>query len=184
MDGNRIKALVDIEEYGHSLRGSVDWNNHRPKSFTPFSCHSLRGSVDWNLNMKIREIYHYSHSLRGSVDWNLRTYARINGRSRSLPTRECGLKFLIRHPLISANTVTPYAGVWIEICVITHFAKNTDRHSLRGSVDWNWRHCSPSDVFCVTPYAGVWIEIVWTGLFFLHFRSLPTRECGLKYCEI
>ena len=56
-------------------------------------------------------------------------------------------------------TVTPYAGVWIEI----------DKYH--------------EDIvsFQVTPYAGVWIEIQkindgknWRG-------SLPTRECGLKY---
>ena len=55
--------------------------------------------------------------------------------------------------------VTPYAGVWIEI------------ESL----------ISRSKPYPVTPYAGVWIEILFT-LFNSNklLVSLPMRECGLK----
>ena len=56
----------------------------------------------------------------------------------SLPTRECGLKFLKRQARLEKRRVTPYAGVWIEIC--------SELHACNASV--------------VTPYAGVWIEIV------------------------
>ena len=33
----------------------------------------------------------------------------------SLPTRECGLKFPLRSDDMCRYMVTPYAGVWIEI---------------------------------------------------------------------
>ena len=56
-------------------------------------------------------------------------------------------------------TVTPYAGVWIEIC----------RNRFR-------RHYAQ-----VTPYAGVWIEICLRSPYLPRAESLPTRECGLKF---
>ena len=55
----------------------------------------------------------------------------------SLPTRECGLKFICKMNEGSVEIVTPYAGVWIEIVLII---SNVYLH-------------------LVTPYAGVWIEI-------------------------
>ena len=55
-------------------------------------------------------------------------------------------------------TVTPYAGVWIEI-------KHVIIIKLSNSV---------------TPYAGVWIEINNYEAIDCSIRSLPTRECGLK----
>ena len=64
-------------------------------------------------------------------------------------------KHLKRH-----GSVTPFAGVWIEI--------KAGREQLRAKV--------------VTPFAGVWIEII--GLLFKSLilsTSLPSRECGLKY---
>ncbi len=57
------------------------------------------------------------------------------------------------------KNVTPYAGVWIEM--ITAFI-------------------SPSEG-TVTPYAGVWIEIFTPTLEITQKKSLPTRECGLKW---
>ena len=45
----------------------------------------------------------------------------INYRSHndlmSLPTRECGLKFVWSVSKVDALRVTPYAGVWIEMYV-------------------------------------------------------------------
>ena len=55
--------------------------------------------------------------------------------------------------------VTPYAGVWIEI-------RSVHEKELPLSV---------------TPYAGVWIEILHTVGVFASIKSLPTRECGLKF---
>ena len=54
--------------------------------------------------------------------------------------------------------VTPYAGVWIEIGY-TFMAER---------------------VSTVTPYAGVWIEMAVLRSYNYAYRSLPTRECGLK----
>ena len=151
----------------------------------------------------------------------------------SLPSRECGLKFLI---LILYRTnriyVTPFTGVWIEIFItsfsskilvpvtpftgvwieiniriivfnkilkVTPFAgvwieiinptypyfSSNNRHFLRGSVDWNfcvinynlvccchslrgsvdWNCPTKHTIFkkpCVTPFMGVWIEICFS----------------------
>ena len=80
----------------------------------------------------------------------------------SLPTRECGLKSIAVTILVIWYLVTPYAGVWIEI--------------IKMSAD-------PSNKL-VTPYAGVWIEIESIGQNQTGGNeSLPTRECGLKYCR-
>ena len=56
-----------------------------------------------------------------------------------------------------------------------------ERHSLRGSVDWNQREQLQVLQYLVTPYAGVWIEIIWRNKNIRNRLSLPTRECGLKY---
>ena len=57
--------------------------------------------------------------------------------SWSLPSWECGLKFLIKLHGVQYITVTPFVGVWIEIFDGTH-------HGAAASV---------------TPFVGVWIEI-------------------------
>ena len=55
--------------------------------------------------------------------------------------------------------VTPFAGVWIEI--------PTFPRRIRISM--------------VTPFAGVWIEIHHISQYRqVVYRSLPSRECGLK----
>ena len=56
------------------------------------------------------------------------------------------------------TTVTPYAGVWIEIARVNAAAQ----------------------CVTVTPYAGVWIEIAGFNNGSIATLSLPTRECGLK----
>ena len=56
------------------------------------------------------------------------------------------------------DTVTPYAGVWIEI----YYQRKLTYDKL------------------VTPYAGVWIEIMCATQKEKISKSLPTRECGLK----
>ena len=76
----------------------------------------------------------------------------------SLPTRECGLKFICFLHRLSDHVVTPYAGVWIEIV-----KKGWDKSG-----------------HIVTPYAGVWIEICRVCGKNAAQASLPTRECGLK----
>ena len=56
---------------------------------------------------------------------------------RSLPSRECGLKLFGSLLRTDSITVTPFAGVWIEM----------------------WQLKMESGVDIVTPFAGVWIEI-------------------------
>ena len=59
----------------------------------------------------------------------------------------------------SASPVTPLAGVWIEIvCAGKQFSVEN-----------------------VTPLAGVWIEISYNNIWDKYNKSLPLRECGLKY---
>ena len=77
----------------------------------------------------------------------------------SLPSRECGLKFLVISNPASPFCVTPFAGVWIEI----------DAYAENGSENM------------VTPFAGVWIEITAVVDKRKESPSLPSRECGLKY---
>ena len=61
--------------------------------------------------------------------------------------------------LFLQSTVTPLAGVWIEIDPIIFFPIAS----------------------IVTPLAGVWIEIAINTLITPADKSLPLRECGLKY---
>ena len=63
--------------------------------------------------------------------------------------------------LLGFSSVTPRAGVWIEI------GKQK-------------QYCS---IFYVTPRAGVWIEIHPDHMSPSGRPSLPVRECGLKYCK-
>ena len=108
-------------------------------------------------------------------------------------------KYLIRHVI----GVTPHAGVWIEIANISMSGGDAEvtphagvwieiDHSLRldllGQVTPHagvWieilclrRNCH---IRCVTPHAGVWIEIKNCLDVLMMKKSLPTRECGLKY---
>ena len=60
------------------------------------------------------------------------------GGHKSLPLRECGLKYSGMFVLPLMLNVTPLAGVWIEI----------------------GRMHIPHYIVYVTPLAGVWIEII------------------------
>ena len=77
----------------------------------------------------------------------------------SLPSWECGLKF--RHGVLlwQSFMVTPFVGVWIEILSPHRLGILHNRHSLRGSVDWNKLPVKPCAL-------NIW--------------SLPSWECGLK----
>ena len=76
----------------------------------------------------------------------------------SLPTRECGLKFLKLSTDFIPECHSLRGSVDWNFCKI--YRDRCDQsHSLRGSVDWN-RYLSYLSALCwVTPYAGVWIEI-------------------------
>ena len=53
----------------------------------------------------------------------------------SLPLRECGLKLKLSLPSVELISVTPLAGVWIEICLCHKKLAPLIRHSPCGSVD-------------------------------------------------
>ncbi len=56
--------------------------------------------------------------------------------------RECGLKYATQDRRKTSRTVTPHAGVWIEMIRLGGFPV----------------------AICVTPHAGVWIEIYHTTI--------------------
>ena len=121
---------------GHSLHGSVDWNNIWKNINTHFICHSLHGSVDWNLehveDNYVRNVTPYTgvwiEIMPERAEPTSPTVTPYTGvwieimpnRLRchlpmSLPTRECGLKYIRQAQEILSR-----------------------RHSLHGSVDWNF----------------------------------------------
>ena len=103
-------------------------------------------------------IFYWRHSPCGSVDWNTPRVIASPIPTMSLPLRECGLKSFRDWTCKKGATVTPLAGVWIEI------------ESCSGG---GW-------ILQVTPLAGVWIEISLLSGVVLELVSLPLRECGLK----
>ena len=114
VDWNFSETVRESHSLSHSLRGSVDWNSFNISYKYNWYCHSLRGSVDWNCNFPGKLWYSCRHSLRGSVDWNVST-----------------------PHFLKQSSVTPFAGVWIEIGLISCIPVIFPCHSLRGSVDWN-----------------------------------------------
>ena len=100
----------------------------------------------------------------------------------SLPSWECGLKYIITVTRETMKAVAPFVGVWIEISTTTQRLRPTlslpswecglkyhifdlylvyiYRRSLRGSVDWNYDAIE---------------ELKDLDM------SLPSWECGLKY---
>ena len=174
-------STKDVLKFGHSLRGSVDWNTCLPsgrhwKHVTPYA------------GVWIEILIHLIHS----------------DTRRVTPYAGVWIEIADEHtPVLPKTYVTPYAGVWIEIFDKWAYTQILSGHSLRGSVDWNFiafivtekadaslptRECGLKLKFWirishknfVTPYAGVWIEIESTWQNQTGGKSLPTRECGLK----
>ena len=54
---------------------------------------------------------------------------------KSLPSRECGLKYVVKLAAGAGFKVTPLAGVWIEILSEAETMEDLFGHSPRGSVD-------------------------------------------------
>ena len=82
------------------------------------------------------------------------------------------------------ETVTPFAGVWIEIVALPPVHRGICVTPFAGV--WIEIIIDPdSDSFSiVTPFAGVWIEIGSRTGNQTSGESLPSRECGLKcYAE-
>ena len=67
----------------------------------------------------------------------IKRYVNQKSATQSLPSRECGLKFLRPTTWNRVFGVTPFAGVWIEI----------EARLIKKEAN------------IVTPFAGVWIEI-------------------------
>ena len=104
---------------------------------------------------------------------------------RSLPSRECGLKYVHISCYIQL-VVTPFAGVWIEILISISphrplVSLPSRECGLKYLTEWDdgespyvtpfagvWIemmfHYHPIFQIRVTPFAGVWIEIVSKGL--------------------
>ena len=123
-----------------------------------FQGHSLHGSVDWNfLPHALARALNVTPCTGVWIEMGMRYY-KIWRTSKSLPARECGLKFGDCRLYPHCIQVTPCTGVWIEILKITFKTLNLG-HSLHGSVDWNHRDIK---------------------FFNALFTSLPARECGLK----
>ena len=126
----------------------------------------------WNLSRR---------SLRGSVDWNSVKYFLIASTASSLPSWECGLKYMHVPYLFSRLSVAPFVGVWIEI------EKKWKKHirilsrSLRGSVDWNNPPISVNNWANSRSLRGSvdWNQFLEIVTDVPHW-SLPSWECGLK----
>ena len=76
----------------------------------------------------------------------------------SLPSWECGLKWNGKTVFYGIGNVTPFVGVWIEIC----------------------ESGESSSCLSVTPFVGVWIEMKTSIRERYRYTSLPSWECGLK----
>ena len=104
-----------------------------------------------------------------------------NHKSVSLPSWECGLKFLHLEKSLFFLLVTPFVGVWIEISV-----KRVFTISYPSLPSWEcglkfllvYKQCL---VLPVTPFVGVWIEITLYTFIPCSKKSLPSWECGLKF---
>ena len=77
----------------------------------------------------------------------------------SLPSWECGLKYLIYANLILQLHVTPFVGVWIEIYQTKQPKLSADVTPFVGV----WIEIERGEQMeysrWVTPFVGVWIEI-------------------------
>ena len=81
------------------------------------------------------------------------------------------------------NLVTPFAGVWIEIVYSKHGSKNHSVTPFAGVWIGILSRRKRRKESAVTPFAGVWIEIRLLPLsYVISAQSLPSRECGLKFC--
>ena len=102
--------------------------------------------------------------------------------SRSLPTRERGLKPFISLIFFPILYVAPYAGAWIETAWNAGFLLAWFVAPYAGAWIETFSLSSQPMGFLVAPYAGAWIETqVETTQWYSHVSSLPTRERGLKH---
>ena len=99
--------------------------------------HTLRGCVDWNYKAITQYKKTGSHTLRGCVDWNYADREERLNKIKSHPAWVCGLKLRRSTNNITSKRVTPCVGVWIETYNVDYWDGTSQRHTLRGCVDWN-----------------------------------------------
>ncbi len=131
-----------------AIPADADWNSH-----------SLLGSVDWNRELRVQRehwkvtpflgvwieiMFKGNKGIHCLVTPFLGVWIEIpcdrywnTDWKTSLPSWECGLKWLLVNHLLTSY-----------------------RHSLLGSVDWNGKSKNMSRENMVTPFLGVWIEIL------------------------
>ena len=188
-------------EWGHTLRGCVDWNytNYTSRDIiTVTPCVGVW--IETNLDMDgnpiclvtpcvgvwIETLKHSdcticeSHTLRGCVDWNFAVEDGNVGVLTSHPAWVCGLK-------PNGNTKTSCCN-WSHpawVCGLKRWRwrnlLKAKRHTLRGCVDWNI--INKYYLYClrVTPCVGVWIETLRWYLPGTSHLSHPAWVCGLKH---
>ena len=77
----------------------------------------------------------------------------------SLPSRECGLKLFQFCNSRHFTSVTPFAGVWIEIILVLLLPAQSSVTPFAGVWIEILSMILSSSIFIVTPFAGVWIEM-------------------------
>ena len=71
----------------------------------------------------------------------------------------CGLKYSSHYKKFARINVTPYVGVWIEICGCIKAENGKESPPMWGcGLKSSWS-VLPYLCLTVTPYVGVWIEI-------------------------
>ena len=123
--------------------------------------HSLHGSVDWNYIRLVVIVGDKGHSLHGSVDWNMIICIKSAPWFKSLPSRECGLKYRAARGIWQHVPVTPFTGVWIEILRSRLITALNESHSLHGSVDWNTK---PTTGYEVSPSHSLHGSVDWNSV--------------------
>ena len=133
------------------------------------------------------------------------TWPSSSPRTRSHPSRVCGLKSINNAVVIAGLYVTPFTGVWIEIPLGRNPEVASQSHPSRVCGLKSSELQYEIQVAAVTPFTGVWIEIdsdtgrissrrvvtpftgVWIEINTVCSKlkpcspSHPSRVCGLKW---
>ena len=111
----------------------------------------------------------------------LRQLLSIPTRMGSLPSRERGLKLFQSENPVDLFRVAPFAGAWIEIRLKVMMNQREIVAPFAGA--WieiiSGYDCFSTDI--VAPFAGAWIEIQNSFPCLTKWKSLPSRERGLKF---
>ena len=82
---------------------------------------------------------------------------------------------------MGSNAVAPFAGAWIEIIPSVILSSSSFVAPFAGAWIEIYLKKHPQEIATVAPFAGAWIEILTKLEEDLGYRSLPSRERGLKY---